>query len=212
LGLLALGEGVGNEVLANLDVSTPRLQEDALNQSGRSPSATFQLGELPFAPEAKEVLQYSVDEAQLLNHMYIGTEHLLLGLLRSKSSAELLGKHGLKREEVLDEIVRLIGPGMSPNNSSQFLSFQQRLVELSLLPEVTGLLLMRKNRAEFAGRAILMILVKEGSNLDELSSPVEKILSSGRIPFAFKCPNRRPVTKTDGKWVEDPAFETTLTF
>ena len=81
LGLIREGEGVAAAVLMNLNVDLEQIHE-RIEESVRKGKATIALGELPYTSRAKKVLEYAMAEARELNHSYVGTEHLLLGLLR----------------------------------------------------------------------------------------------------------------------------------
>jgi ATP-dependent Clp protease ATP-binding subunit ClpC len=74
-------------------------------------------------PRAKEVLEYAIEEARNLNHNYVGTEHLLLGLLREHDgvAAQVLMNLGLKLEDVREEVLSLVGAGsdQEPDESPQ---------------------------------------------------------------------------------------------
>ena len=74
------------------------------------------MGKLPQTPRAKKVIEYSIEEARNLNHNYVGTEHLLLGLLREQEgvAAQVLMNLGLKLEDVREEVLNLLGHNM-PN-------------------------------------------------------------------------------------------------
>jgi ATP-dependent Clp protease ATP-binding subunit ClpC len=72
------------------------------------------MGKLPQTPRAKKVIEYSMEEARNLNHNYVGTEHILLGLLREQEgvAAQVLMNLGLKLEEVREEVLNLLGHGI----------------------------------------------------------------------------------------------------
>ena len=72
------------------------------------------MGKLPQTPRAKKVIEYAMEEARNLNHNYVGTEHLLLGLLREQEgvAAQVLMNLGLKLEDVREEVLNLLGHGM----------------------------------------------------------------------------------------------------
>src|ERR1700754_5160625 len=110
LGLIKEGSGVAANVLKNLDVDLRkiRLEVEKLVQSG---PAMVTMGKLPQTPRAKKVIEYSMEEARNLNHNYVGTEHLLLGLLREHdgAAAELLAILGLKFDDVRQETLNLLG-------------------------------------------------------------------------------------------------------
>ena len=113
LGLVKEGSGVGANVLKNLDVDLRkvRLEVEKLVKSGPD---MVTMGKLPQTPRAKKVIEYAIEEARSLNHNYVGTEHLLLGLLREHDgvAAQVLMNLGLKLEEVREEVLNLLGAGM----------------------------------------------------------------------------------------------------
>ncbi len=110
LGLVKEGSGVGANVLKNLDVDLRkvRLEVEKLVKAG---SEMVTMGKLPQTPRAKKVIEYAIEEARNLNHNYVGTEHLLLGLLREHDgvAAQVLMNLGLKLEEVREEVLNLLG-------------------------------------------------------------------------------------------------------
>jgi ATP-dependent Clp protease ATP-binding subunit ClpC len=112
LGLVKEGSGVGANVLKNLDVDLRkvRLEVEKLVKSGPD---MVTMGKLPQTPRAKKVIEYAIEEARNLNHNYVGTEHLLLGLLREQDgvAAQVLENLGLKLEEVREEVLNLLGAG-----------------------------------------------------------------------------------------------------
>jgi ATP-dependent Clp protease ATP-binding subunit ClpC len=113
LGLVKEGSGVGANVLKNLDVDLRkvRLEVEKLVKSGPD---MVTMGKLPQTPRAKKVIEYAIEEARNLNHNYVGTEHLLLGLLREQDgvAAQVLMNLGLKLEEVREEVLNLLGAGV----------------------------------------------------------------------------------------------------
>ena len=115
LGLVKEGSGVAANVLKNLDVDLRkiRLEVEKLVQSGPE---MVTMGKLPQTPRAKKVIEYSMEEARNLNHNYVGTEHILLGLLREQEgvAAQVLMNLGLKLEEVREEVLNLLGAGVEP--------------------------------------------------------------------------------------------------
>ncbi len=114
LGLIKEGSGVAANVLKNLDVDLRkiRLEVEKLEQSGPD---MLTMGKLSQTSVAKKVIEYSLEEARNLNHDYVGTEHILLGLLREQEgvAAQILTNLGLNLETVREEvrkIVRQLGP------------------------------------------------------------------------------------------------------
>jgi ATP-dependent Clp protease ATP-binding subunit ClpC len=120
LGLVKEGSGVGANVLKNLDVDLRkvRLEVEKLVKSGPD---MVTMGKLPQTPRAKKVIEYAIEEARNLNHNYVGTEHLLLGLLREHDgvAAQVLMNLGLKLEEVREEVLNLLGAGVENDESAQ---------------------------------------------------------------------------------------------
>jgi ATP-dependent Clp protease ATP-binding subunit ClpC len=113
LGLVALGEGVAAKVLANLGVDLRRVRAEVEKIVGTGENVML-LGEIPFTPRAKKVLELAVDEAQTLGHNYVGTEHLLLGLLREEEgvAARVLENLNIKINDVREEILVLMDEGV----------------------------------------------------------------------------------------------------
>ncbi len=123
LGLVKEGEGVASAVLQNLGLSLEmiRLEVEKLVQTGPS---TVISGDIPFTPKAKKVIELAMDEARHLGHNYIGTEHLLLGLIRESEGAasQVLLNLGLDLARVRNEIMALLGsvtPGQAPSTSTE---------------------------------------------------------------------------------------------
>jgi len=110
LGLIKEGSGVAANVLRNLDVDIKKIRLEVEKMVQSSPDVVTK-GQLPFTPRAKKVLEFALEEARSLGHNYIGTEHILLGLLRENEgvAAHVLMNLGLKLEEVRDEVLRLLG-------------------------------------------------------------------------------------------------------
>ena len=109
LGIVKLGEGVAAMTLKRLDVDLRkvRLEVEKIVQSGPD---MVTMGKLPQTPRANKVIQYAMEEARNLNHNYVGTEHLLLGLLREQDgvAAQALMNLGLKLEDVREEVILLL--------------------------------------------------------------------------------------------------------
>ena len=127
LGLVKEGSGVGANVLKNLDVDLRkvRLEVEKLVKSGPD---MVTMGKLPQTPRAKKVIEYAIEEARNLNHNYVGTEHLLLGLLREHDgvAAQVLMNLGLKLEEVREEVLNLLGAGVESEEPQQQEKTQQK--------------------------------------------------------------------------------------
>src|SRR3990167_6215591 len=116
LGLIKEGESVAAAVLQNLGLSldTIRLEVEKLVQFGPS---TIVSGDIPFTPKAKKVIELAMDEARRLGHNYIGTEHLLLGLIKEGEgvASHVLMNVGLDLNKVRSEVIKLLG-STTPSN------------------------------------------------------------------------------------------------
>ncbi|MGJ9422111.1 ATP-dependent Clp protease ATP-binding subunit [Aeromicrobium sp. CF3.5] len=134
LGLIHEGEGVAAKALESLDISLEAVRgqvEDIIGQGQQAPS-----GHIPFTPRAKKVLELSLREALQLGHNYIGTEHILLGLIREGEgvAAQVLVKLGADLNRVRQQVITLVsgfqgkeaeaanaGPSEGPTGSSAVL-------------------------------------------------------------------------------------------
>jgi len=119
LGLIREGEGVAAAVLMNLNVDLEQIHE-RIEEQVRKGKATIALGELPYTSRAKKVLEYAMAEARELNHSYVGTEHLLLGLLREEKgiAAQVLNSLGVSLEDARAETLKLLGSDVNPSQPS----------------------------------------------------------------------------------------------
>ena len=111
LGLIALGEGVAVNVLERMGVSLESVRMEVEQAVGQGPE-TKTVGNVPFTPRAKKVLQLAIAEAQSLNHSYVGTEHILLGLLREGEgvAAQVLRNLDVDLDTVRLEVMRELDP------------------------------------------------------------------------------------------------------
>ncbi len=108
LGLIHEGEGVAAQALESLKISLESVREEVesvIGQGGSAPS-----GHIPFTPRAKKILELSLREALKLKHNYIGTEHILLGLLREGEgvAAQVLVKLGAGLPRVREQVIQLL--------------------------------------------------------------------------------------------------------
>ena len=117
LGLVQEGSGIAARVLKNLDVDLRKIRTEVEKLIPHGPP-TVQMGQLPFTPRAKRVLELAQEEANNLGHDYIGTEHLLLGLLRENEgvAAQVLMNLGLKLEDVREEVLEVLGADVPADN------------------------------------------------------------------------------------------------
>ncbi len=110
LGLVKEGSGVAANVLENLEVDLEKVRMEVEKLVKPAPDVVT-MGQLPFTPRAKKVLEFAIDEARALDHNYVGTEHLLLGLLREQEglAATVLMNLNLKLEDVRNEVMEFLG-------------------------------------------------------------------------------------------------------
>ena len=114
LGLIREGEGVAAAVLTNLNVDLEEIQQK-IEETVKKGKAGAAVGpDLPYTSRAKKVLELAMTEARELNHSYVGTEHLLLGLLREEKgiAAQVLTDAGVSLEQSRAETLRLLGSDM----------------------------------------------------------------------------------------------------
>ncbi|CAN5482238.1 ATP-dependent Clp protease ATP-binding subunit [soil metagenome] len=119
LGLIHEGEGVAAKALESLGISLEAVRnqvEEIIGQGGSSPS-----GHIPFTPRAKKVLELSLREALQLGHNYIGTEHILLGLIREGEgvAAQVLVKLGADLSRVRQQVIQLLSGYQGPAGQSE---------------------------------------------------------------------------------------------
>ncbi|TVP53695.1 MAG: NDP-hexose 4-ketoreductase, partial [Gemmatimonadales bacterium] len=116
LGLIREGEGVAAAVLTNLNADLDQIHE-RIEEAVKKGKATIALGELPYTTRAKKVLEFAMSEARDLNHSYVGTEHLLLGLLREEKgiAAQVLNSVGITLEDGRAETLKVLGSDVGPS-------------------------------------------------------------------------------------------------
>lgn len=140
LGLLKEGSGVASNVLKNLgmELGTIRREVEKIVQAGQD---IVTMGKLPQTPCAKKVAEYAIEEAKNLNHNYVGTEHVLLGLLheQEKSVALRVFKNlGIKLEDVREETMNLLGRANEND---------ERKENEQIVKTITGILAIPKHEA-----------------------------------------------------------------
>jgi ATP-dependent Clp protease ATP-binding subunit ClpC len=115
LGLIRDGEGIATAVLQRLGLRLETVKAEVERALAGFPK-TLTFGEVPFTPQAKRVLELSIEEARQLGHNYIGTEHLLLGLMKEGQSiaAKILESLGARLDEVRQETLALLGDQYYP--------------------------------------------------------------------------------------------------
>ncbi|MBU8872003.1 MAG: ATP-dependent Clp protease ATP-binding subunit [Gemmatimonadales bacterium] len=112
LGVIREGSGVAANVLQRMGIDFDKVQK-VVEESVSAPMGPVSIGEIPFTPRAKKVLELSIDEARLHNHNYVGTEHLLLALIREGEgvAARVLTDLGADHERAKREVMKALGGG-----------------------------------------------------------------------------------------------------
>src|SRR5688572_23545882 len=120
LGLIREGEGVAAAVLQSLSVDLEEIQQ-RIEETVKKGKGTQGTGpDLPYTSRAKKVLELAMSEARELNHSYVGTEHLLLGLLREEKgiAAQVLSDSNVNLEAARAETLRLLGTEPQPGGAT----------------------------------------------------------------------------------------------
>ena len=117
LGLIKLGQGVAINVLAKMGLDLETVRMEVEKQVGSGPE-TKMVGNIPYTPRVKKVLALAGKEAKALGHSYVGTEHILLGLLREGDgvAAKVLKNLDVDIERTRNEILRELNPNFSPDD------------------------------------------------------------------------------------------------
>lgn len=110
LGLIREGSGVAANVLKNLDIDIRKVRAEVEKIIQSGPDGVT-MGKLPQTPRAKKVIEFAIEEARNLDHKWVGSEHLLLGLLREGEgvAAQVLTNLGLTLDEIRGGILKLLG-------------------------------------------------------------------------------------------------------
>ena len=120
LGLVQEGSGVAANVLKQMGIDLTKIRDEVEKIVKTGPSMVT-MGQLPFTPRAKKVLELSLEEASNLGHNYIGTEHLLLGLIKENEgiAAQVLMNLGVKLEDVREEVLDFLGADSSEDDDDE---------------------------------------------------------------------------------------------
>lgn len=158
LGLIHEGEGAACRALESLGISLESVRgqvEEIIGQGQQAPK-----GHIPFTPRAKKVLELSLREATQLGHNYIGTEHILLGLIREGEGvgAEVLIKLGLELTRVRQQVIQILS-GYEPEPSKPRRLTVARALEAvwAMLPEFDEPIARAKWRLSCAERSLELI-------------------------------------------------------
>src|SRR2546427_6139352 len=114
LGLILLGQGTAVTVLGRMGLNLETVRQEIEKQVGTGPDQKM-VGNIPYTPRVKKVLALAVKEAAALNHTYVGTEHILLGLLREGDgvAARVLKNLDVDIEQTRQEILKELDPNFS---------------------------------------------------------------------------------------------------
>ena len=159
LGLTREAKGVTCEIFALSHVSLKGIRQE-IESGALSREKTSTSEEIPFSAEAQRVLLFSAEEADRLGHAYIGTEHLLLGLLREGTSAaaSTLTRHGLRLDDVRRDIVNLLAdPSVSSGSSNRSVELAEHVDRLKRLVED----LARTQAGDAAARELLERILRD---------------------------------------------------
>ena len=122
LGLVVLGQGVAVNVLSKLGINLEKVRSEVEKQVGKGPDQKM-IGNIPYTPRVKKVLAMAAKEAKALNHTYVGTEHILLGLLREGDgpAARILKNLGMDLKKTREEILKELNPAINtqPRNAPE---------------------------------------------------------------------------------------------
>jgi ATP-dependent Clp protease ATP-binding subunit ClpC len=131
LALVREGEGVATAVLDQLNVDREALGRRVHEVVKRGRSTAMVAADLPYTSRAKVVLQQAMHEAQDLQHSYVGTEHLLLGLLREGKGigAQVLVEAGVTLDAAVAEVVRILGPVVPPPTDEELTGARGKPIE-----------------------------------------------------------------------------------
>jgi ATP-dependent Clp protease ATP-binding subunit ClpA len=189
LGLVREGEGVAAQVLTNLGVELDKVRNAIEFIIGRGDRVV--LGEVGLTPRAKKVIELAVDEARRLNHHYIGTEHLLLGIVREGEgiAAGVLNSLGVNLEKVRTQIIQVLSQSGSVQTTETAVTLKAPLPPSEAFKNIDNLaqeeaLLLQH---DYVGTEhLLLALLAEGNNiaakiLNKLGVELEKLRSAAEL-------------------------------
>ena len=162
LGLVKEGTGVAANVLENLEIDRGKIRLEVEKLVQRGPDMVT-LGKLSQTPRAKQVIVFAMEEVRSLNHNYVGTEHILLGLLRAQEgvAAQVLMNFGVKLQDVREEVLSVLGhrseasepTGLQHGPGAQLPQSASGSVDIGHLSS------MGRLRATFIGRPFALVSV-----------------------------------------------------
>lgn len=170
LGLVKEGSGVGANTLKNLDVNLRkvRLEVEKLVKNGPD---IVTMKRLPQTPRAKKVIEHAIEAARDLHHNYVGTEHLLIGLITEFEgiAAQVLMNLGLTRDKIQVEVLNLIEAGAGDASNSLVTS-----------PETATSVALKQH--------VIIVISNEASTQDGVNARLDNLGSDWRIQSAITMP------------------------
>jgi ATP-dependent Clp protease ATP-binding subunit ClpA len=193
LGLIHEGEGVAAKALESLGISLEAVRqqvEEIIGQGQQAPS-----GHIPFTPRAKKVLELSLREALQLGHNYIGTEHILLGLIREGEgvAAQVLVRLGADLDRVRQQVVELVNAPEGETGTSRPFALGSRAWERS--SEVLKMLRVISARLEAIEQHLGIPKQPDEAHGD--ASPEGGLQAPGDAPPADQGPGLPPAVPDD---------------
>jgi thiamine-phosphate pyrophosphorylase len=189
IGLVKEGAGVAANVLKNLDVDLKKLRRE-VEKFVHSGAEMVTMGKLPLTPRVKKALELAAKEAKKLGHNYIGTEHILLGLLQEQDgiAAQVLVRLGLTLKEIRREVLAILGHAMPDESSGDVKEHRhERVVAFRVLDAAA-------NRASEGLRVVedYVRFVLDDRHLTELAKKIRHTLSATFIvlPIAERLESR----------------------
>jgi ATP-dependent Clp protease ATP-binding subunit ClpC len=217
LGLLREEEGLACRVLESFDVTVERVRSDVVRIVGSGEETHS--GQIPFTPRAKKIFELALREAISLGHNYIGTEHILLGLVREMEGvgmrilmdqmADPGETSGQIAEKIRNEVIRMLsGPGgrrhvdESQRTASEHTKLQEDIDKATREKEEA----LQGGRFEEAGRLRDTERVLR-SRLAELVGHMRDIASHWTVEVTYRAPGGHLETKQVGEWPRKPGNE-----
>jgi hypothetical protein len=160
LGLLLEGAGVASAVLSNLKADPETIRQKVLEIVKAGQSGGPAILDLPYTSRAKRVLELSMSEARELGHSYVGTEHVLLGLIREEKgiAAQVLAGLGITGERARAETVSVLGDHASAGKALENPGFEAERFVVHTVIGAAGARLLLSISAGFAGAIGLMLI------------------------------------------------------
>jgi ATP-dependent Clp protease ATP-binding subunit ClpA len=204
MGIVAQGESVAATLLGHVGVDLQTLRQE-LDRQIEAGTAGTQIGRRPYNPDTRAVIEHAISEARKMGHRYVGTEHLLLGLLHVEKAlaARILLAQGLKLDRLREEVLSLLRAASGPKHDTSARSFgefewvhQQELAKAFRSPEFWHTLIMavdsanRLGHGEIRGEHLLLAMLR-----DEQSTVARMLGEKGITPDWA----RDWLTRADGK-------------